>query len=69
MKLEKFIRNEVPDEYSEELKLLFVDKDQISNALAASHDCHSLVIDTAEDSLKQNSDSHKHNVSDTTTAT
>lgn len=60
--LEKFIRNEVPDEYSEELKLLFVDKDQISNALAASHDCHSLVIDTAEDSLKQNSDSHKHNL-------
>lgn len=60
--LEKFIRNEVPDEYSEELKLLFVDKDQISNALATSHDCHALVIDTAEDSLKQNSDSHKINL-------
>lgn len=57
--LEKFIKNEVPDEYTEELKMLFVDKDAIQNALASSHDCHGLAIDTAEDALKGNSDSHK----------
>ena len=28
-------------------------------ALASSHDCHALAIDTAEDTLKQNSDSHR----------
>lgn len=64
--LEKFIKNEVPDEYTEELKMLFVDKDAIQNALASSHDCHGLAIDTAEDALKGNSDSHKLKVSMTT---
>ena len=39
--------------------MLFVDKDAIQNALASSHDCHGLAIDTAEDALKGNSDSHK----------
>jgi len=57
--LERFIRNEVPDSYTETLKMLFVDKDAIANALAASHDCHALAIDTAEDTLKQNSDQHR----------
>ena len=34
--LEKFIRNEVPDSYTETLKMLFVDKDAIANGTGVS---------------------------------
>ena len=35
--LERFIRNEVPDSYTETLKMLFVDKDAIANGTDLSY--------------------------------
>jgi len=59
IQLEKFIKNDVPEEYSEEVRMRFVDKETVANALAASHDVHLLAIDTCEDSLVSQSNSSK----------
>lgn len=49
--LEKFIRNEVPDSYTETLKMLFVDKDAIANGTGVSCElfvCEICVFDLFE---------------------
>ncbi|XP_074648163.1 dynein regulatory complex subunit 3-like [Tubulanus polymorphus] len=49
--LEKVVKNELEEEISEDLRMLFVDKDTIVNAVTASHDVHLLKIDNREDEL------------------
>lgn len=49
--LEKFVKNELDDEISEDLRNLFVDKDTIINAVTSSHDVHLLKIDNKEDDI------------------
>ncbi|XP_071963999.1 dynein regulatory complex subunit 3-like [Antedon mediterranea] len=51
--LEKYMKNELDDDLPEDLKMLFVDKDTISNAVSASHDVHMLKIDNREDDIIQ----------------
>ncbi|XP_071814847.1 dynein regulatory complex subunit 3-like [Apostichopus japonicus] len=51
--LEKYVKNELDDELSEELKMLLVDKDTITSAVNASHDVHLLKIDNREDDIIQ----------------
>ncbi|KAJ8037161.1 Dynein regulatory complex subunit 3 [Holothuria leucospilota] len=51
--LEKYVKNELDDELSEELKMLLVDKDTITSAVSASHDVHLLKIDNREDDIIQ----------------
>ncbi|XP_022092308.1 dynein regulatory complex subunit 3-like [Acanthaster planci] len=51
--LEKYVKNELDDEIPEELRLLLVDKDTITNAVSASHDTHMLKIDNREDDIIQ----------------
>lgn len=59
VQLEKFIKNDVPEEYSEEVRMRFVDKETVANALAASHDTHLLAIDTCEDIVVSQSNASK----------
>jgi len=49
--LEKVVKNELEEELNDDLRMLFVDKDTISNALGASHDVHLLNIDNREDDI------------------
>ncbi|XP_077980345.1 dynein regulatory complex subunit 3-like isoform X2 [Glandiceps talaboti] len=49
--LEKFVKNELDDEIPDDLRVLFVDKDTIQNAVSASHDLHLLKIDNREDDI------------------
>ncbi|CAF0830778.1 unnamed protein product [Brachionus calyciflorus] len=49
--LEKVIKGEVPDEFPDDLRDLFIDKDTVVNALQTSHDLHSLRIDSREDDM------------------
>lgn len=49
--LDKVVKNELDDEISEELRMLFVDKDTINNAVSSSHDVHLLKIDNKEDDI------------------
>lgn len=49
--LEKVIKNELDDEISDDLKMLFVDKDTIINAVSSSHDVHLMKIDNKEDDI------------------
>lgn len=49
--LDKVAKNELDDEISEELRMLFVDKDTIMNAVSTSHDAHLLKIDNKEDDI------------------
>ncbi|KAK7484639.1 hypothetical protein BaRGS_00024047, partial [Batillaria attramentaria] len=49
--LDKVIKNELDEEISEELRMLFVDKDTINNAVSSSHDVHLLKIDNKEDDI------------------
>ncbi|KAK6171385.1 hypothetical protein SNE40_019585 [Patella caerulea] len=50
--LEKVIKNELDDEITEELRMLFVDKDTIIGAVSSSHDLHLLKIDNKEDDIE-----------------
>ncbi|ESP03863.1 hypothetical protein LOTGIDRAFT_212018 [Lottia gigantea] len=50
--LEKVIKNELDEEISEELRMLFVDKDTIIGAVSSSHDLHLLKIDNKEDDIE-----------------
>jgi len=49
--LEKLLKNELEEDLSDDLRLLFVDKDTIMNAVSASHDTHLLKIDNKEDDM------------------
>ncbi|KAL5018635.1 hypothetical protein ScPMuIL_004357 [Solemya velum] len=49
--LEKVIKNELDEEITEDLRMLFVDKDTIINAVTSSHDVHLLKIDNKEDDM------------------
>nr|XP_054762635.1 dynein regulatory complex subunit 3-like [Lytechinus pictus] len=51
--LEKYVKNELDDELPEDLRMLLVDKDTITNAVSASHDVHLLKIDNREDDIIQ----------------
>ncbi|XP_075035319.1 dynein regulatory complex subunit 3 [Mixophyes fleayi] len=49
--LERVLKGEMDEEMTDELRVLFVDKDTIMNAVSASHDIHLLKIDNREDEL------------------
>ncbi|XP_076809798.1 dynein regulatory complex subunit 3-like [Clavelina lepadiformis] len=49
--LEKVVKNEMSEELPEDLRMLFVDKDTIVNAIGASHDVHLVKIDNREDEI------------------
>lgn len=49
--LEKVLKNEFVEDVPDEVRMLFVDKDTVVNAVSASHDIHLLKIDNREDDL------------------
>ncbi|KAL1277649.1 hypothetical protein QQF64_024322 [Cirrhinus molitorella] len=49
--LEKVVKNELEEEIPEDVAMLLVDKDTVTNAVSASHDTHLLKIDNREDAL------------------
>ncbi|XP_067317234.1 dynein regulatory complex subunit 3-like [Anolis sagrei] len=49
--LEKVVKSEFDEEMPDEVRMLFVDKDTIVNAVNASHDIHLLKIDNREDEI------------------
>ncbi|XP_032087001.1 dynein regulatory complex subunit 3 [Thamnophis elegans] len=49
--LEKIVKSEYDEEMPEDVRMLFVDKDTIVNAVNASHDIHLLKIDNREDEI------------------
>ncbi|XP_047145604.1 dynein regulatory complex subunit 3 isoform X1 [Hydra vulgaris] len=49
--LEKFMKNELEEEISDDIKFLFIDKDTVMNAVSASHDSHLFKIDCKEDDI------------------
>uniref|UniRef100_A0A8C8S877 Dynein regulatory complex subunit 3 n=1 Tax=Pelusios castaneus TaxID=367368 RepID=A0A8C8S877_9SAUR len=66
--LEKIIKSEFDDELPDAVRLLFVDKDTIVNAVNASHDVHLLKIDNREDDIVTKANSwassvHKNEIS------
>ncbi|XP_026064760.1 dynein regulatory complex subunit 3 isoform X2 [Carassius auratus] len=49
--LEKVVKNELEEEIPDDMAMLLVDKDTVTNAVSASHDIHLLKIDNREDEL------------------
>ncbi|XP_025060370.1 dynein regulatory complex subunit 3 isoform X4 [Alligator sinensis] len=49
--LEKIVKSEFEEEIPDDVRMLFVDKDTIVNAVNASHDIHLLKIDNREDDI------------------
>lgn len=49
--LEKLMKNELEEELPDDVRMLFVDKDTIMNAVSASHDAHTFKIDNKEDDI------------------
>ncbi|KAE8578800.1 hypothetical protein XENTR_v10023778 [Xenopus tropicalis] len=49
--LEKVLKGEMDDEITDDIRMIFVDKDTVINAVSASHDIHLLKIDNREDEL------------------
>ncbi|RNA42467.1 leucine-rich repeat-containing 48 isoform X1 [Brachionus plicatilis] len=49
--LERVIKGEVSDDFPDDLRDLFIDKDTVVNALQTSHDLHTLKIDSREDDM------------------
>lgn len=49
--LEKFLKNELEEEMSDDARMLLVDKDTVMNAVSASHDIHTGQIDSKEDTI------------------
>ncbi|XP_066111639.1 dynein regulatory complex subunit 3 [Saccopteryx bilineata] len=49
--LEKIVKGELDEDLPDDVRVLFVDKDTIVNAVGASHDIHLLKIDNREDEL------------------
>ncbi|XP_062820661.1 dynein regulatory complex subunit 3 isoform X2 [Anolis carolinensis] len=55
--LEKVVKSEFDEEMPDDVRMLFVDKDTIVNAVNASHDIHLLKIDNREDEIVTKSNS------------
>jgi len=49
--LEKLMKNELEEEIPDDVRMLFVDRDTIMNAVSSSHDAHSFRIDNKEDDM------------------
>ncbi|XP_053132715.1 dynein regulatory complex subunit 3 [Hemicordylus capensis] len=49
--LEKIVKSELDEDIPDDVRMLFVDKDTIVNAVNASHDIHLLKIDNREDEI------------------
>ncbi|KAJ7989738.1 hypothetical protein DPEC_G00307640 [Dallia pectoralis] len=49
--LERVAKNELEEDIPDDVRMLFVDKDTVINAVSASHDTHLLKIDNREDEL------------------
>ncbi|XP_041943403.1 dynein regulatory complex subunit 3 [Alosa sapidissima] len=49
--LERIAKNEMEEDMPDEVRMLFVDKDTVTNAVSASHDNHLLKIDNREDAF------------------
>ncbi|KAI4890456.1 hypothetical protein NFI96_025584 [Prochilodus magdalenae] len=49
--LEKVAKNELEEDWPDDVRMLFVDKDTLMNAVSASHETHLLKIDNREDEL------------------
>ncbi|XP_067238775.1 dynein regulatory complex subunit 3 [Chanodichthys erythropterus] len=49
--LEKVVKNELEEEIPDDVAMLLVDKDTVTNAVSASHDTHMQKIDNREDEL------------------
>ncbi|KAM6957037.1 dynein regulatory complex subunit 3 [Aplochiton taeniatus] len=49
--LEKVAKNELEEDMPDDVRMLFIDKDTVINAVSASHDTHLLKIDNREDEL------------------
>uniref|UniRef100_A0A3P8ZP13 Dynein regulatory complex subunit 3 n=1 Tax=Esox lucius TaxID=8010 RepID=A0A3P8ZP13_ESOLU len=49
--LEQVAKNELEEDMPDDVRMLFVDKDTVINAVSASHDTHLLKIDNREDEL------------------
>ncbi|XP_014058429.1 dynein regulatory complex subunit 3-like isoform X1 [Salmo salar] len=49
--LERVAKNELEEDMPDDVRMLFVDKDTVINAVSASHDTHLLKIDNREDEL------------------
>nr|XP_056722452.1 dynein regulatory complex subunit 3 [Euleptes europaea] len=49
--LEKIVKSELEEDIPDDVRMLFVDKDTIVNAVNASHDIHLLKIDNREDEI------------------
>ncbi|KAK6312234.1 hypothetical protein J4Q44_G00178980 [Coregonus suidteri] len=55
--LERVAKNELEEDMPDDVRMLFVDKDTVINAVRASHDTHLLKIDNREDELVTRSNS------------
>uniref|UniRef100_A0A8C7JA46 Dynein regulatory complex subunit 3 n=1 Tax=Oncorhynchus kisutch TaxID=8019 RepID=A0A8C7JA46_ONCKI len=49
--LERVAKNELEEDMPDDVRMLFVDKDTVINAVSASHDTHLMKIDNREDEL------------------
>lgn len=49
--LEKVVKNELEGDLPDDIRMLFVDKETIVNAIGASHDVHLLKLDNREDEI------------------
>ncbi|EDV27345.1 uncharacterized protein TRIADDRAFT_20807 [Trichoplax adhaerens] len=62
--LEKLVKNELEEELPDDLRVLFVDKDTITNAVTASHDAHLVKIDNKEDDMVTRVNNWMRNMTD-----
>ncbi|XP_075755853.1 dynein regulatory complex subunit 3 isoform X2 [Pelodiscus sinensis] len=62
--LEKIVKSEFDEDMPDDVRLLFVDKDTIVNAVNASHDIHLLKIDNREDDIITKANSWSSSVID-----
>uniref|UniRef100_A0A8C5RH74 Dynein regulatory complex subunit 3 n=1 Tax=Laticauda laticaudata TaxID=8630 RepID=A0A8C5RH74_LATLA len=60
--LEKIVKSEYDEEMPDEVRMLFVDKDTIVNAVNASHDIHLLKIDNREDEIITKANNQVYNL-------
>ncbi|XP_026560195.1 dynein regulatory complex subunit 3 [Pseudonaja textilis] len=60
--LEKIVKSEYDEEMPDEVRMLFVDKDTIVNAVNASHDIHLLKIDNREDEIITKANNRVYNL-------
>ncbi|XP_039223924.1 dynein regulatory complex subunit 3 isoform X1 [Crotalus tigris] len=60
--LEKIVKSEYDEEMPDDVRMLFVDKDTIVNAVNASHDIHLLKIDNREDEIITKANNRVYNL-------